>query len=214
MTVDRPTAIGSWRWLVVCLLSVSHFAVAQENPVPLNHEVVNELIQLEVIPLVDNALKQKTVVISKPSPTTPLSQWLKTKITEACLGKEFVVYSEPDSADSVSLLRFVQPVLQIEYQTAGRNWFFRSKEYKRRLLLKMQLEVIAPDGRVVLSSPVDAAFEDRVSRNELERLQNAPQSFLRGTKNDSGLIKRWLEPVATTVATATVIYLFYSLRSD
>jgi|GEM_PF-5433036 len=204
-----------WYFLIILYLFAStSYAHSQEISTLTNDEVVLKLIEQEVLSAVEPSLVARSLVVSEIQPVNPLSQWLRTKITRACLNKDYVVYSTADSVKSAPSLRVVQPVLQITYHTAGRNWFFRSKEYTRRMLLKMQLEVVAADGRVLISEPVNAIYEDRINRSELESFQKSPQSFLRGTKSDSGLIKRWLEPVATTLATTTVVYLFYSLRSD
>lgn len=202
------------RAIVLFLIGMAGILQAQEDLSPGNDQIILGLFQNDVLSTIENSLDPKALIISDIQPASPLSVWLKTKLTQACLNKDYVVYSSADSADSAPLLRVVQPTLQIAYKTAGRNWFLRTKEYARRIVMKMQLEVVAADGKVLVSKPVTVVYEDRITRSELERLQNSPQSFLRGTKSDSGLIKRWLEPVTTTLATATVIYLFYSLRSD
>ncbi|MGH1363939.1 MAG: hypothetical protein ACRBF0_10310 [Calditrichia bacterium] len=216
MNEDLPTHAFSLLLLIFATLvaSILSSPLQAQYAGKSNDVLVSELLTERILPVIEEKLVNPSPLrFTTPKPS-PLATWIEAKLTEACLQKEYVVYSSADSVKTISLVRFSNPQVKIVYQAAARSWNLRTSEYSRDVMLTMQLEVVDANGVVQASIPIEEIYADRISRSDFASLQKSPFSFLRGTKKDSGLIKRWLEPVAMTAATMTVIYLFYSLRSN
>jgi len=216
MNEDLPTHAFHSLLLILATLvaSIPGSPLQAQNVGMSNDSLVSELLIERILPVIESNLVNPSPLRFTTPKTSPLATWIQAKLTEACLQKEYVVYSTADSAKRISLVRLSSPQVQIVYQAAARSWNLRTSEYSRDVMLTMQLEVVDANGVVQASIPIEETYADRISRSDLASLQTNPFNFLRGTKKDSGLIKRWLEPVAMTAATMTGIYLFYSLRSN
>lgn len=135
-------------------------------------------------------------------------------LTDSCLAQKYLVYSSPDSGISYGYaLEISGARVQIQYHSAGRHWLFFKKGVRRTFAGDFHLQAMRPDQQIIYSRRVTVSYQDTIPAGLLEEVENPDLPFTQGTKSDSSVIKRWLEPVLITATTITLIYLFYSLRS-
>lgn len=199
---------------VFILLSMNG-AFCRENATPTNQEVLSRLFTAPVLTLLADSLPPSGTLVIRDSPGGGLAAWLIQNLTDSCLAQKYLVYSSPDSGVSYDYaLEISGARVQIQYHSAGRRWLFFKKGVRRTFTGDFHLRVIRSDRQILYSRQMPVSYQDVIPAGLLERVENPDLPFTQGTKSGSSVINRWLEPVLITATTITLIYLFYSLRSN
>lgn len=194
-------------------------AAARAQP-PSNQELLAQLFITPVLNVLSDSLKvdhATRLVIVPPTPSgDSLNVWLQQILSDSCLGRNYLVYSTPDSAvGRQQIVAIETPRARIRYVPGGRKWvFFGSSRQRRSIESHFHLTITDGQHRVLYSRPILGSYQDVLAGGAVAVVEKDPFRFTKGTKSGSKFIKRWLEPVLITAATTTVFYMFYSLRSD
>jgi hypothetical protein len=117
------------------------------------------------------------------------------------------------AADSV-LIRIEQFNIDIVYQQYASGFLGMGSEIVRKntILLKGWLEKKAAPS-VIRSLNVEKTFDQKLATDNTAQLEESPYSFTRGRMIELSLWKNVVEPVMVSVSVATLVYLFFSVRS-
>lgn len=185
--------------------------------VPLtNEEVIRRLFMSSTLKVLKDTLQaDKQALQLKSDGNEPLASWLIRNLTDSCLANKFLVYSSADSQSRAQLVvQLSSPEVVIEYRGAGKKMLVFSKGMKRSIAGKYHLQIIGKSGNILFSRMMHMNYQDRLPAGSYSVVEDRALPFTHGTKKQSALLKRWLEPVVITATTMSVIYLFYTLRSN
>lgn len=201
-------------WGVLFFLSGQSLLLPQDKTAT-NQEIIARLLISPALKLIkSNIPPQEEISITSPD-NTPLSKWLVQILTDSCLQQKYLVYSPPRS-DSLSayMVEVTAAEIKVQYRSGGRKWVVFPGKVKREVVGSSHLQIKDETGRVLSSQEINGRYEDKISRNILPVVENEKFEFTRGEHRPSVFRKKWLEPVLITATTATVIVLFYTLRSQ
>ncbi len=175
-------------------------------------EILNQyFISSLTKPLVETLLPNATVTISV-EPPGQLAEWVQQQITMAFLRKKIGVY-KTGSTDVNYRIRISRLSLQIIYQPVSRNWIGRVTQWRRFMQAQGELEMVTSQEKIVLMQPITWAYSDTLQGNPASWEQPS-LPFTRGTVRDTSHWRRWVEPILISVATITVVTLFFTIRSQ
>ena len=207
--------INKSRHCFLLLVFVSSLAVAQAQTNDLkNQEVLSRLLIPSTIAILADSLQINSGISIKSERDAVFESWIAQILTDSCLSQNYLVYSDADSSKMTHKILVSSPFSEIQYRSAGRKWLFFKKGLHREVQGGYRLQVENPDGRLIFSGNIAGEYRDVISSGAQKIVENPDLGFTKGTKSGSSFIKRWMEPVIITVATATVVYLFYTLRSE
>jgi len=203
-------------YIVALVLAIfSTIAFSQHSVPPTNQEIISRMFVTPFLELLSDSLNIDGAISIKSAQNELFSNWTAQILTDSCLRKKILVYSPPDSGEAADYSIVVSdPRVQITYQSAGRRWLVFRKGLNRRIEGGYHLKITDRERRVLVSRYIAGFEQDIVPNNAIEAIESDALPFTKGTKLGSTFIKRWLEPVIITAATMTVVYLFYSLRSQ
>lgn len=210
MTVRR-------RFLLYLLISILYSvnAFAREPQPPSNQEIISQIFTPPVLRILTDSLKIKESIAIKSSEPEAFASWVAQILTDSCLSKNFLVYSPPDSGViSVYTITVSNPWVEITYQSAGRRWLLFKKGFRRTIEGGYHLQITDGEQRVLLGRQISGMVQDVIPEKMIERVESNNLPFSKGTKLKPAFITRWLEPIVITAATMTVVYLFYTIRSE
>lgn len=200
---------------VLVLIIFSTIALSQHSAPPTNQEVISRIFVIPFLEILSDSLKINGSISIESAQKELFSNWTAQILTDSCLRKKILVYSPPDSGGMADYSIVVSdPRVQITYQSAGRRWLVFRKGLNRWIEGGYHLQITDREHRVLVSRYILGFERDIVPNNAIDAIESDTLPFTKGTKLGSTFIKRWLEPVIITATTMTVVYLFYSLRSQ
>ena len=199
--------------VITWLLVIGHGAVFAQDTPPGNAGVIAGLLAPRIMDTIeDNYQYGDTLAIVADE--APMSQWLSRILTDSCVAKNYFVYSYPEVGDNGWLqLHLNDAASRIHYESDGRKWLLFSRPLRRTVTASAHIR-LSRRGHVIASRIEEGTHQDGLLQSWIDKVENPELSFTRGTKKQNPYIKRWVEPVILSAATATVIYLFYTLRSS
>ena len=190
-------------------------AFSQKSQTPPNQEIIAGIFTYPVLQILSDSLKVKEAIAIKSDKPETFPSWVAQILSDSCLSKNFLVYSPPDSGGTTNYMVTVSnPWVEITYQSAGRRWLLFKKGLKRTIEGGYHLQITDSEQRLLFSRQISGIAQDVIAEKMIEQVENNNLPFTKGTKLKSAFITRWLEPIVITAATMTVVYLFYSLRSE
>lgn len=200
--------------LVLIALILSGPALSQARPAG-NEAVIAGLLVPSMLQVISRTVPpQQSLTVTSMTPDA-FSQWLSQILLDSCLQRNYFVYSAADSAaKGAFVVKVGEGHANILYKSAGKKFLFFNKGIRRQVNAQSRLVLLNAQGRVLISETIGGEYSDVIPGSHKEKVENPQYPFTKGTKKASPFINRWLEPVLITVATSTVIYLFYSLRSE
>lgn len=178
-----------------------------------NLEIAAGLITESALQRLERHLPSGSPLQIDVGPATDIGNWTGQILTDSCLEANYLVYSSAKDSSKMVRLRIKNPEIGIEYNGIRRLFPGRQK-LKRRISCRYHLAIVEPDGQIVLSEFIEKQFADTIKSDQLPRVEHKSYSFSKGTKSGKSIIKRWVEPVILITTTTTVVYLFFSLRSE
>ncbi len=103
---------------------------------------------------------------------------------------------------------------QILYKPV-KSKFWQKNNIQRNLMFDFFVEVSSSsESKVLFSRRFQNQYKDIIKKSDMEKTENPNLSFTVGElKQSKGIYTKWLKPVFLFAISATVIYLFYSIRS-
>ena len=137
--------------------------------------------------------------------------WLKNELTNRLQNKGYQI---TESTDKSAFLVSLNSWFSFIRYTPKKKFPFFSTKYLREISGSFGFNITAALGDIMISKNFEYSYSDLVKGDQINLIENPNIPFSTGTKKESGIIKRLVEPALVTAATITVIYLLYSLRSD
>lgn len=179
-----------------------------------NRQILSEMLIEPVTQALDSISVKPNGVHLDLKSESELGKWLTSKLKERFLQRRLIVYDTLSSMTSQSLAIIIEKVnSQIRYRTADRNLFFRTSKYRRHVTVMLSFYIKNNGGSILYSRNTDYQYQDVIPSSAIQEVEDKFYPFTAGTKIESKIIKRLIEPVLITVTTAGVVYLFYTLRS-
>ncbi|RMH86176.1 MAG: hypothetical protein D6681_16000 [Calditrichaeota bacterium] len=202
----------------VCLwftgLLLSHLFA--QSPYPTNQEILEQMLISPALNVLNDTLQHPTpIAIVAADRENLLVSWLVQNLTDSCLSQNYLVYSAADSnMPGRYSVQLSDPRVKIEYRSAGRRLLVFKKGLRRIVEGSYHLQIANDRQQILFSRRIGGSFEDVIPEKILTQVEDEAYPFTRGVKSGNSFVTRWLEPVLITATTATVIYLFYTLRSE
>jgi hypothetical protein len=201
--------------LTVILIFFSLSVFSQQDKVLSNQEIISRIFNNPVIQILTDSLNISGSLAIRSAQPEFLSSWIAQNLTDSCLERNFLVYSPPDSINIADYSVVISdPQVETTYRSAGRRWLFFKKGIERSVQGEYHLLITNKEHRVLISRQISGFEKDVIHEGSINQIEAENLPFTKGTKIGSTFIKRWLEPVIITAATMTVVYLFYTLRSE
>jgi hypothetical protein len=111
------------------------------------------------------------------------------------------------------ILRFRTVDLAVEYNAERSFW--GNADIQRKVYAELRLSMHEySSGSLLCSGTRRKVADDTLRRGYIDNIENDNIAFTRGTLPETSIIRRVIEPVFIIGLTGTVVYLFYSLRSN
>ncbi|OPX35506.1 hypothetical protein B1H10_01065 [candidate division KSB1 bacterium 4484_188] len=93
------------------------------------------------------------------------------------------------------------------------NLLLRAGKYTRNVSAAVAFYFKSGDELILVNRNKQLDFHDQIKGKQVKKVENKIHQFTIGTKSESKLIRRLIEPVLVVTTTIGVVYLLYSLRS-
>jgi hypothetical protein len=201
--------------LYVFLFVSSSTMIRAQEPVRANLQIIQDQLAQMITESGKTLLSDSShsLVLHAQVPDHPLNglvikqlyQWAKTKGFAS-------VYTDPVVRNQDRLyfmISFMPGQPRIQYQLVEGQ---RSKR-TRQIVSQLDLVIQDPSLRIVLAETKKAAFQDIITIKEIQYIESPGLIFTYGEKPKEGVLSVLFQPLLVTVATAGIIYSFYSFRS-
>ena len=83
----------------------------------------------------------------------------------------------------------------------------------RQVNIEFYFRILDSDHRILLADDIKETYSDTINVNNIKHIENNNLPFTIGNRSKS-LVSKLLEPLLVTLITGSVIYIFYSFRSN
>ncbi len=204
-----------WQCCLMLLCWTGAGVWGQEVPES-NEERLMKLLTPPVLELLADHLTDSTAVQFHFPNNNQFGRRLSQNLSDSCLVRKYLVYSTADSLTVPGIdVVISNTVPQVHYRVAGRNLLRRVNRVDRHIEGSFHLQMRErPGGKLIASNQVKKQAVDTIEKRRIKEVENSALPFTIGKWETSETRKKWLEPIMITGATATVILLFYTLRSE
>lgn len=116
-------------------------------------------------------------------------------------------------AENGGILHLEQFDSRIVYAQSPSGWLGWQGKLQRRHQLFLQGFLENENGNILKTWNFDTVLTDTIPENIVQRLENDPYLFTKGSYSEPGSWKKVIEPVMVTAALATLVFLFFTIRS-
>ncbi len=120
----------------------------------------------------------------------------------------FLADSSFEATGALPRLAYEVEEATVAYERAGR------KQLRRTVTLALRHTFTGPGGEILREDRCRDVYEDTVARRAAAGLADEAFPETQAPLPEAGWLRRYLEPVVLTAATAVAVYLFFTLRSD
>jgi len=86
-------------------------------------------------------------------------------------------------------------------------------KHNRKVTIEFYLKILSSGNQVLLSNDIKETYSDTIFVNKIKYIENTNFPFTIGNRSKS-LVSKLFEPLLVSLITSTVIYIFYSFRSN
>ncbi|MBN2410884.1 hypothetical protein JXQ31_04270 [candidate division KSB1 bacterium] len=107
----------------------------------------------------------------------------------------------------------------VEYRSVINNVHYSAmsvlpeNKQNRKVNIEFYIKILDPDNRILLSTVINESYSDTINVNNINHIENKNLPFTVGERSKS-LVSELLEPLLVTLITGSIIYIFYSFRSN
>ncbi len=87
-----------------------------------------------------------------------------------------------------------------------------NKQLQRTCRVELYVKIVSKHQKILLSKLAEQELQDTIQKSDIKRIENPELNFTVGKRSRS-LWSKLVEPVAVSLVSGTIIYLFYSFRS-
>jgi hypothetical protein len=195
--------------MLVVLISV----ISLWGQVPSNLDILQGMVSQPVMQALDSLAPVPLKIKIESKTNSDFCRWIVQQLQKDLLAKNFWLFTNSDSSQADLTLVIEDLQSSIVYRVIDRNLFFRSSRYERTIELLLAFHYKNNQESILYTFSKRKEQKDVVRKSEIAQLENKFYSFSQGQKIESSLMSKLIEPAIVTVATAGVVYLFFSLRS-
>ena len=206
-SIIHLSSLISYKLLFILLLSISFPRISAQTKDNLN--IFYSLIDSSVIQITKSIPKDNKDIIIKMNLNDGYSIF-ENKIL-AAFNNNFNNVSINDSSNKF-LINYSIDNAKVTYPNVFRENIFGSWEVQRNVLLSGNYSVTL-NGIIKVSEPFSFNNPDTIYYDQIDKLESQNFSFTRGDKPAEPFFSSILEPVLALGTAATIIYLFFTIRS-
>jgi len=205
--------------LVLFIFVTFHFSKADSpSEIKSNIIILEDFIQSTLNELLQNNTfsAKDTVVVEVISNDTTFSSVQLSLISGFLHNtRSFNIFSNTETSSKCNKkMTFRWLNWEIKY-TQMKKRFWQKKRFQRNLKANFFVEVFSSNNKLLYSKQVKKEFEDILKKDEIGKVQNSDLKFTLGKIKEKGsFVNKFVEPVFLFAISGTVIYLFYSIRSQ
>lgn len=185
---------------------------AQTTP-PTNEQVLYGLLSRPILAVFDSLTTPTTRLRIIAKKNNEMETWFVDKLRQQFINKKVVLYdSIPDEKEGLLTLVIENVSSRITY-LPRLNLLLRAGKYTRNVSAAVAFYFKSGDELILVNRNKQLDFHDQIKGKQVKKVENKIHQFTIGTKSESKLIRRLIEPVLVVTTTIGVVYLLYSLRS-
>jgi hypothetical protein len=178
-----------------------------------NLEIITNHLIDEVSAAIDSIQLNPTYIKIILNQKDDIGEWWKENIRKFLIGRNFLIdENDLESNHDKFYIVLERAQSEIKYFPNKRNFILKTSGYQRSISGSFSFYIKNQEGIVLFSQVKEFTEMDEIKASSIND-ENSFFLFTYGTKMESKFIKRLVEPILVTAATAGVVYLFYSLRS-
>jgi len=204
---------------IVCVLTLGKLAAQEAPPLTTNKAILAKFLITSVDSLITIGRVEPadTLVLNLEVADPELLVFIHRKFSERLLQKGFdkLFGKKENSFKTAGFVLYYQLLnWQIQYQLISSGWL-RRKWVRRNILLQQGITLQQGDtGEVIWSGELNYQFQDRIRPKDIVQIENAYLKFTKGEfLSDFRNLKKWAEFLFLLGVSATIVYLFFSIRS-
>ena len=204
-------------WLFRCLYLFLFFTntIFSQSNIINNKEVAEKLLIKTTLNFLSNYVSESEKIKIISDESTEFSIWILQSLIDTSVNYGFQVYTKTDSVSIIdNEIILSEESITYNYSSLGTKWLFKNKGFRREVEGELHLTIRENDGKVVFSRIISEIYQDTITSKSIKHIEDPNLSFTKGEKHNSSFSKKVIGPVIFTAATLTVVYLFYSLRSN
>lgn len=201
-----------YKTAVVFIFAVASSLHAQKSNLEIFTEMVKAIYSEEFSGI--NFEDKAVIVLAESQDSNDFRKILNAQVKNWCLEKEYDLYTSRFSVPE-QLQNFIY---LFEFTPVQNNVVYQEKkdELNGNVLRSVHVQLvmkIEKSSKVLYNKQIAKDYSDNVSGDQLNKIETDFFTFTKG-KRSQRLISRLFEPALVSVAAGTIIYLFYSFRSN
>ncbi len=127
-------------------------------------------------------------------------------------------FSTLKQIDDSSILKNEKNVY-VEYRSVINNVNYSAlsvlpeNKQNRKVNIEFYVKILDPDKQILLAAGIKKSYSDTINVNIIDRIEDKNLPFTVGERQKN-LVSELLEPLLVTLITGSIIYIFYSFRSN
>jgi len=197
--------------LVVLIASAVCFA--SDLSIQQSHRsIIKQLTQQTVNEIIDRCFTVFPASVAVAIDSTALNEMLYQDVAESFLSKNIAVFTSRESSDT--LFEFSAYDVALKYGEPFTETLFGRRKVSRTISLSMQFSFLSQSHhKVIASQKMTVTAIDTINYADVQSLSDSSIPFSSVTEPQLSFFDSILEPAIVTVASAVVIYLFFTIRS-
>lgn len=168
---------------------------------------INEAFRTTLLDSVDQ------LIIIEPEPRTGNEWLIEQRLAEQVASKPEIrlIYLDRNShthTRKTLVFEFKIIDIQVSYQPESAGRLTRSIQ----IVWFMKLQTGA--GVVLFLNTCTKSREDQINRNDVAKVENANLTITRGQLPETGIFAKYIEPIAISIVSGLIVYLFFIMRSN
>lgn len=181
--------------------------------IPSNLDLLQSMVSQPVLNAVDSLATAPVRIMIESKSSSEFSDWLVQQLRKDLLSKNYLVVADGDTSQ-VDLTIVIEDLKsEIVYRGIDRDLWLRVSKYQRSIETLLTFYIKNNRESILYTYSKRNEQKNILSRSQIDQVENNFFSFSEGQKIESGIVNKLIEPAIITIATAGVMYLFFSLRS-
>jgi hypothetical protein len=181
--------------------------------IPSNLDQLHGMVSQPILNSVDSLAPAPVRIRIESKSSSEFNNWLVQQLREELLARKFWLLAEGDT-NQVDLTIMIEDLKSaIFYRGIDHDLWLRVSKYERDIETLLTFYIKNNQESILYTYSKRKEQKDVLSRSQIDQVENNFFPFSRGQKIESGIMNKLIEPAIITIATASAIYLFFSLRS-
>ncbi|OGB67013.1 MAG: hypothetical protein A2Y94_10310 [Caldithrix sp. RBG_13_44_9] len=181
--------------------------------IPSNLDLLQGMVSQPVLNAVDSLATAPVRIMIESKSSSEFSDWLVQQLRKELLSKNYWLGADVDTSQVALTIVIEDLKSEIVYRGIDRDLWLRVSKYQRSIETLLTFYIKNNRESILYTYSKRNEQKNVLSKSQIDQVENNFFSFSEGQKIESGIVNKLIEPAIITIATAGVIYLFFSLRS-